>query len=360
MKIFKPKFYSLKNILSRNALYNVIIGERSNGKTFAVLAYALERYIRTGEQLAIIRRWSEDYTGKRGSSMFNAVVESGLVSRLTRGEYTGVHYFGSRWYLSSTDEKGKKVIAETPFAYGFAISGMEHDKSTAYPEITTIMFDEFLTRTTYLTDEFVLFMNCLSTIIRQRENVKIFMLGNTVTKACPYFKEMGLKHIKDMQPGDIDLYTYGDSGLTVAVELTKPNEKGKQSDKYFAFDNPKLSMITGGTWEMEIYPHCPRKYRPKDVAFTYYIRFDGDTLGCDIVCVDGVTFTFIRPQTMPIKDGAVVFSGDFSPDPNHFRRITNPQTNLQRKIFSYFQKDLVFYADNETGEIVRNYLNWSY
>ena len=70
MGIFKQKFYSLKNILARNAIYNVIIGERSNGKTFAVLQYALERYVKTGEQLAILRRWVEDFTGKRGSVMF--------------------------------------------------------------------------------------------------------------------------------------------------------------------------------------------------------------------------------------------------------------------------------------------------
>ena len=24
-------------------------------------------------------------------------------------------------------------------------------------------------------------------------------------------------------------------------------------------------MITGGAWEIALYPHCPRKYKPKDV-----------------------------------------------------------------------------------------------
>ena len=31
------KYYSLKKIMSENADYNIIIGERSNGKTYAVL-----------------------------------------------------------------------------------------------------------------------------------------------------------------------------------------------------------------------------------------------------------------------------------------------------------------------------------
>ena len=39
------KYYSLKKILSKNADYNLIIGERSNGKTYATLLYALKQYL---------------------------------------------------------------------------------------------------------------------------------------------------------------------------------------------------------------------------------------------------------------------------------------------------------------------------
>ena len=40
----KFKYYSLKNIQQKDATYNVIFGERSNGKTYAVLKQALENY----------------------------------------------------------------------------------------------------------------------------------------------------------------------------------------------------------------------------------------------------------------------------------------------------------------------------
>lgn len=36
LKTKKPKYYRLKNILQKNATYNVMFGERSNGKTYAV------------------------------------------------------------------------------------------------------------------------------------------------------------------------------------------------------------------------------------------------------------------------------------------------------------------------------------
>ena len=237
---------------------------------------------------------------------------------------------------------------------------MEHDKSTSYPDITTICFDEFLTRTTYLQDEFVLFMNVISTIIRHRTNVKIFMLGNTVNRYCPYFREMGLKHIKEMKPGDIDLYRYGDSDLTVAVEYTLPNKNGKESDLYFAFDNPKLSMITGGAWEIDIYPHCPVKFKPSDILFIYFIEFSGDLLQCEIVQHEDLCFTFIHRKTTEIKDPEhdLIFSPDFSPRANCKRKITKPTSKIEKKISEHFIKDKVFYSDNEVGEIVRNYLLW--
>ena len=354
----KNKYYSLKNILSRNALYNVIFGERSNGKTYSVLYYALERYIKHGEQLAIVRRWSEDFIGKRGAVMFQAIEKNGAIAELSTGEWTNVYYYGSRWYLCRYDDNGNRITQDTPFAYGFSISAVEHDKSTAYPNITTILFDEFISRTGYITDEFVLFVNVLSTIIRDRTNVKIFMLGNTVNRYCPYFAEMGLKHIRDMKPGDIDVYRYGDSDLTVAVEYTAPTKQGKPSDIYFAFDNPKLSMITGGEWEIDIYPHCPHKFKPKDIILTFFICFSGDILQCEVVSVDDLLFVFVHKKTTPIKnhDMDLIFSPEFSPRPNYRRKINQPTDKLTGRIAELFKADKVFYADNETGEIMRNYL----
>lgn len=354
------KYYNLKTILSKNCIYNVIFGERSNGKTYAVLKHGIENYSKNGEQTAVVRRWEEDFKGKRGSVMFNALVSNNEVSKITKGEWNGVYYYGSKWYLCRTNEDGTRETDPTPFAYGFSITSMEHDKSTSYPNVTTICFDEFLTRSSYLPDEFVLFMNVVSTIIRQRTNVKIFMLGNTVNKYCPYFSEMGLTHIKEMKQGDIDIYTYGDSKLTVAVEYCKPNKQGKESNSYFAFNNPKLSMITGGSWEIDIYPHCPVKYLPKEILFTYFIDFDGELLQCEIILHENIMFTFVHKKTSELKnpDIDLIYSTKNDPRPNWKRRITKPTTDIEKRIVSFYNKEKVFYQDNETGEIMRNYLIW--
>lgn len=353
------KFYSLKNILKTDSIYNVIIGGRSNGKTYAVHEYALKRYWEKGEQFAIIRRYRDDFTGARGRSMFENQVSTGNVKRVTGGVYDDIYYYRSAWYLCRHDDNGEITRDEKPFCFGFSLSSMEHDKSTSYPDVTTILYDEFITRNMYLTDEFVVFMNVLSTIIRHRTNVKIFMVGNTVNKYCPYFNEMGLTHIKEMREGSIDVYRYGESKLKVAVEYSV-NKAGKQSEMYFAFNNPKLSMITGSDWELDLYPHCPIKYKPKHIIFTYFIEFDTDLLQCEIVNAEGNIFTFIHRKTTPLQspETDLIYKQEHDPRPNYSRRITKPVNDLQEKIYWFYKADKVFYQDNETGEIVRNYIQW--
>lgn len=361
MNMSKSEYYTIDRILKENAQYNIIIGERSNGKTYSVENYALERYCKTGEQLGIIRRWDTDFTGKRGQQMFEALVNNGLVEKYTNGQYTTIRYMSSRWYLAKYDETLEKFICkDEPFCYAFALNTGEHDKSISFPKITTILFDEFLTRTAYITDEFIVFQNVLSTIIRDRDNVKIFMCGNTVNKYSPYFAEMGLSNIEKMKQDDIDVYTYPNTELRVAVEYsTKPTKK-KKSDKYFAFNNPKLNMITNGSWEISIYPHLPEKYENKDIKFIYYVLFNKKLLQCNIIKKGNSIFTYIHRKTTAIKneDKKLLYTTEYDKRPNVLRHIDKPINEYTKKVWWFYKNDKVFYQDNEIGEIMRNYINW--
>lgn len=354
-----PKYYSLDNILSKNADYNIIFGERSNGKTYAALKYGLERYIKTGEQMAYIRRWREDLRGKRAENLFANHVANGLIEELTDGKFNEVFYLSNKWFLSYYDkDKNKRYPDSAPFCFGFCLSEQEHEKSSSYPNVTTIVFDEFLTRRIYLPDEFMLYMNLLSTIIRQRDNVKVFMLGNTVNKFCPYFQEMGLKNVGVMEQGTIDIYRFGEHGATVAVEYCDTIVKQKASNKYFCFDNQNLQMITGGKWELAVYPHLPCKYKPKDVLFVFYIKFNDAILQGNIIQVGDENFCYIHQKTTPIKDedNSLIYSLEMNGKPNYKRKLISNASYVESQVSRYFATDKVFFQNNEIGEIVRNYL----
>mgnify|MGYP002521455285 FL=1 len=354
------RFYSLQKILKKDAVYNVIFGERSNGKTYSVLKYGVKEYLSTGGQLAIIRRWKEDITGRRASDIFKALLANDEITKMSKGKFSGITYWAGKFYLCNYDDKGKPIynIEQDCFAYAFSLSDTEHNKSISYPKIKTIMFDEFLTKHVYLQDEFVLFMNTVSTIVRQREDVKIFMLGNTVNKYCPYFSEMGLTHVLKMEQGTIDVYTYGDSKLTVAVEYCASSESSKANNFYFAFNNPKLHMITGGAWELDIYPHLPIKYKPCDILFTYFIEFNGMLFQCEIVQVGEMVFTYIHAKTTELKNPEqdLIYTLEYHAELNYNRNVFKPISKLQERIAWFFKTDRVFYQNNEIGDAVHNYL----
>lgn len=356
----KQKFYSLKSILSLNCTYNMIIGERSNGKTFAVQEKILEDYIKYGKKGAIIRRYELDFKGRNGQATFDGIINAGLVEKLTNGQWNTIKYYSGQWKLAKYDETlDKMVVSEDPFCYAFALTLQEHYKSTSYTKVCNILFDEFLTRQAYLPDEFITFVNVLSTIIRSRDNIQIFMLGNTVNKYSPYFVEMGID-INKLKQGEIDVVTYGNGDLKLAIEYCSTQKEGKASDRYFAFNNPKLNMITKGAWEMAIYPHLPKKYKNSDILLTYFIEFDRNTLQCEIIRLPDCVFTYIHRKTTPIRNKKdIVFSPEYSENPYRFRRITKPKTKIQKTIAQFYATERVFYQDNEVGEIIRNYIEWS-
>ena len=182
----KMKFYDHRNIIKKcpDAKYYVIYGERSNGKTYDRLKEAVKRFVTSGKRTAYIRRWKEDMRGQRAKNLCDTLICNGNneneIEKLTGGEWTSVVYDNRAWYLAKWDEDLQKYVPDNqPFMFWFALNDMEHDKSITYPNLTMIVFDEFLTRRGYVgsdSDEFVLLMNVISTLVRHNDDIDIWML----------------------------------------------------------------------------------------------------------------------------------------------------------------------------------------
>lgn len=364
--IEQTKYWRADRILKEHANYNMIIGERSNGKTYGCLDWCLKDYFETGHQLAVIRRWDNDFKSQQGKSMFRALVKNGLVKKYSGGKYDNIIFRRGAWYIVKYDAKLDKYIGEDePFAISFSLNAAEHYKSSSYPDIYNILFDEFIASRQYLEDEFVIFMNLISTIVRDRDpdELKIFMCANTINKYNPYFIEMGIDNADDLEQGKIYKYEYK-HGLTVALEYADNVKGGKKSDKLFAFNNSKLNMITDGKWQLAMYPHRPKKFKSSDIQLTYFVIFGKQTLQCEIVVLEDEgnmeTFTYIHRKTTPIKNYTdIVYSQEYSTNPYHFRKLTKPKSEIEKKIAWYYVNERVFYQDNEVGNIMSNYLQWS-
>ena len=376
----KQHYFDVKNMLNFNwnAKYYLAYSERSDGKSYSCLLLGLCYYFVFGNPIAYIRRYEDEVIGSLGQKIFLNFLKynkngENVVSRLSNGEYNYIKYYGRAWYLAYYDEEQDKITRKSmePFCYSFTLNNVEKAKSGGYPKIDIIFFDEFMSRRNEMIDEWTEFSNTLSTILRKNNtDAKIFMMGNTVKLNSLYFQEMGIKRPNEIKKGDYRLYQYGESKnkevLKVVVHRGGTDKKNRQAgltDVYFAFDNPKMRMITEGEFEIPNYPHLTKQYRysDKEVVYRYFINFRDFTAQCEVVKKNNVMFTFIYEKTkgkVKLKGREILFQEDYSPERNVRRCINNTYDKLGKKIYSFFVKDKVFYSNNTVGEYVKDYLNW--
>jgi hypothetical protein len=354
---------SLKQIKAENAPYNIIMSGRSDGKSFAVLEEILQNKLKKNKQGAIIRRWDLDFKRGRGAKMWANLVSEG---KLVGTGWDDIIFRGSQWFLAKWDEDtGTYEYDNSPLCHALAMSDVEHTKSTSYPEVTTILFDEFIPMNGYFPDEFVVFINLLSTVIRKyRKDVTIYLCANTITTDSPYFREFGLTHIKNQKPGTIEVYKQGEHGCKIAVEILPqvPNRDKTNSDYYFAFDNPKLAMVRGDGFEIAMYPHLPtgEHIRPRDIKRRFYVYYNDELIEGNVVRHDNVDYLYFHIKTTALsdEDSDRVYTEDPDIRRNWYVNILTPGDKFGTSIFKYFKYQKVFYQDNEVGNSINNYIKW--
>lgn len=354
------QYYDRTKIDETGASYRMIIGQRSNGKTFSVLKTILENYINRGERAAYIRRYAEEIQPKNIQLLFDQESLRDLIVELSGGNYNGTFYRANCFYLVYYDEEGKMVSRDkTPFCITRAINTWETTKGQDAGTLHLICFDEFATRNAYLPDEFIKFCNLLSSLVRDRDNVVIYMLANTVNKYCPYFKEMGLGDVSQIPQGELRVYNFGNSELRVAVEYCDPvKATQKVANKLFAFDNPQLEMVKNGKWEIKNYARAPYPIHDDMVLKDFYVLFNEQMIRGRIVKNKTDLFLFFNRQTKDIKiDNLTPFyTQEFSTSICHVRYVKDCPTTVHTLILSLIRKNAMCFSDNEVGEIIRNWL----
>lgn len=178
-------FWDLGKTLTYNSLINVIVGNRGGGKTYGAKKRGIDQFIKNREQFGYIRRYKDDLKEPM-QRFFDDIRDS-------YPEYefkTDAKHFYIR--LRPEDPK-EKWTDEDIAGYGFVLSTASNKKSIAYPNITTLIFDEFLLdkgNIMYLSDEPIKLLNLYETIARPgtgHPRVVLFMLANALSITNPYF-----------------------------------------------------------------------------------------------------------------------------------------------------------------------------
>ena len=92
----KSIYWNILKILGFKADFNLVIGQRGNGKTFGVLKHFLECYKKTKKRFCYIRRWDEDVKAFRMEQLFAPF--RNVIDELFGEEFT-IQYRNHKFYL---------------------------------------------------------------------------------------------------------------------------------------------------------------------------------------------------------------------------------------------------------------------
>lgn len=353
----KVEYYSADKVLKEGSTYNLIIGQRSNGKTFDCVDRALDEFLTNGNPSVYVRRYDESLTSANIFKLCSPHINDLII--LSNGAWNNFEYKNRTFYLTQIDELGKKVRTSEPFLYCCGLNAWEHKKGQDRGFVKYIIYDEFLTRDTYLNEEYAKWNNLLSSFIRDRTGTIIFMLGNTVNKFCPYFSKYKI-NMKDIKQGYIYNYRYGET--TLSLEYCKEyTNTSKVNKAYFDFPEKTLDMIKKGYWEINTYPALYSGKRDEcEMLDMIYLHFSEHVLRWELLIDDNDNvISFLSPSNFDkaIKSEKIFITQDSLTLLDHrmcFGEL--PKNKLTKYLLDTWENGKMFYANDDTGDVFENFM----
>lgn len=278
-------YYNYDKLFSFNFLLAFVIGERGCGKTFGAKVAMLKRFIKTGDEFIYLRRYKTELDMALGT-FWDDIQAHG--------------YFDD---LVLKVKKGKDLTKFTcdgqVCGYAAPLSTANILKSTAFPKVKTIIFDEYMLDSgsgtyRYLKNETTMMLDIIETVGRLRDIQVIFLGNNTSFYGCPYTAYFDLE-----LPYNSEFKTFKDG--TIVVNYIK-NEAYREAKKKSRFGK----LINGtayGDYAIDNKSLRDNNYfiskRPSNSQFYGMLIINGVNLGL----WDG-------------KDGFLYMSNDFDPNTN--------------------------------------------
>ena len=248
-------WYTYDNILKYEADFYLVLSGRSNGKSFAMKKMMIDNYFNSNEteQFVLVRRYAQDIKQKISQSYFGDMTEY-----LADTYHAKIKLYQGTWYVKDLDEPDSGIKNAKPIGFNVSVSECERIKGSSYPNVTLICYEEFMAfGNRYLSDELSLFNNIVSTIVRKRTNVKIFLIGNTLSSYNPFTNELSvdIKKLAKNSITPIDKYPNSERWHYV-IERGESVKIDNNVEQYYIFkDSSKQgSVIENGDFETGTYP----------------------------------------------------------------------------------------------------------
>ena len=347
----KDIHYNIDKIDKIGARFNLIYGERSNGKSYQVKhKKAVEKYIKTGKRFILMRRLREEITSEKIEQYFQDVD----VAKLTNNKYNCITLYRKNLFFSKYDNDTGKTARGEKIGYVVALSTEQNYAGASYLDVEDIIFEEFMSRSTYLPNESNKLMNFYATVDRKRLTTRLWLVGNTISRVCPYINEWGLqKLISSQKQGTILTKTIGDvvdGNPPIVIALEYCMSTGRTSGTI----GTNAKMINTGAWETKPQPHLPNSYKDYDVLYRFGFQYQNFKFISEYLLNrkdKNNPVWFIRPFYKEFDDKLIVFS-DIIKESRYWQRdIYNIsiKNDKLRNLFNTFKENRIFYASDMCG-----------
>ena len=235
----ESKYWDINRTLTHNALFYVIVGNRSAGKSYGCKKKGIENFIKKKEQFIYVRRYEKDLKDSI-PTFFDDLIKN--------NEFPDFEFKvdGFKLYCRLKVDEEKKVAwtKDDICGYGVILSTADNKKSISYPSVTMIMYDEFMldsesSMQRYLKNEPRTLMNLYETVARpgtEHPRCVLFMLSNSISINNPYFLIWDLKMPGSDSSDKNGKYIWHHPTRSIIVENVKKSEmvEAKKQHEFYS------------------------------------------------------------------------------------------------------------------------------
>lgn len=169
-------YWSINKAMTYDPYILFVVGERGVGKSYSAKTYVIKRFLKHGEEFIYLRRYADEL--KKIDKFFDDVQQ----------EFPDVKF----------EVKGKKFYINDVYAgESWMLSKQHYLKSTPFPKVHTIIFDEFIIDDggfkRYIPNEVIEFFEVVQSILRYRNGTRTILLSNALSINNPYFMFLNIQ-----------------------------------------------------------------------------------------------------------------------------------------------------------------------
>lgn len=340
--------------------YYMLLSKRGVGKTTSMILLGLILFKLYGTITQYIRQVEGMTTPKNAQELMSTILSCGYIEKITEGRWNYATYYANRWTFANIDENGKITEkSKIHFMYTLSIDKSFYYKSNYNaPTGDLTIYDEFINKH-YTNNEFVFYLDILSTIIRRRTGTINVLLSNTIDEFSEYFEEFEIEEqIKGLKRGDCTIATTS-GGTKIYIEIIDQHDKNsaRLNKEFFGFRNPRLYAITGsGDWNVPVCKHYDFEDDTAElIDRTHYIEMGLNMVAVELWRSEKYGYHCRVHRATKIYDDSVIYTRGEIRDKRY--RQGYGYSKVDSWLWNLLDKGLWHYATNSQKNFVDKYID---